>query len=233
MLVVAGGQRAHGVEQQRHGPVHLLAAAGEHDVLLAHLDQLGAVADAVGAGRAGRADGVVDALDLERRRQAGRVGAGHGARHHVRPDAAQAFLPQRIGGQKQIFRGGAPRAHEQSRPRIRDLIGFQARVVDGLLHGDIVERRALSHEAQNLAIDVFLEIQANGPVNGGPESELHVLGAMFDPGTACVQGFDDFPFVVADAGDDAQAGDDDAPHSSVLQKLSVDVNSPTRKSLAV
>src|SRR3546814_2787745 len=54
--VVLRRQRAHGVEQHRHGPVQLLAAAGEHDVLLAELDRLHGVADAVRTGRAGRAD---------------------------------------------------------------------------------------------------------------------------------------------------------------------------------
>src|SRR5690606_21926877 len=71
-VVVPGGEGAHGVEAHGHGPVLFLAAAGKHDVLLAELDQLQGMADAVSAGGAGRGDRVVHALDLEWRRQAGR-----------------------------------------------------------------------------------------------------------------------------------------------------------------
>src|SRR6185312_12327255 len=60
--VEVGRHGAHGVEQVRHGPVEILVAAGKHDVLLAHLDLLVAVADAVLGRRAGRGDRVVDAL---------------------------------------------------------------------------------------------------------------------------------------------------------------------------
>ena len=44
----------HGVEQDRQRPIELLAAASKHDVLLAPLDQLAAIADAMRRGRAGR-----------------------------------------------------------------------------------------------------------------------------------------------------------------------------------
>ena len=51
--VEVGRHRAHGVEQYRQGPVQLLAAASEHDVLLAPLDQFCRVTNAMGGRGAG------------------------------------------------------------------------------------------------------------------------------------------------------------------------------------
>ena len=71
-IVVLGRHGTHGVEQAGEGPVDFFSSAGEDDVLLAPLDLLDAGADAMGAGRAGGGDRVVDALDPERCRQARR-----------------------------------------------------------------------------------------------------------------------------------------------------------------
>src|SRR3546814_6215281 len=60
LVVVSSGQLAHGVEQHREGPVQLLASTCEDDVLLAHLDQLAAVADTMGRGRAGGGEGIAE-----------------------------------------------------------------------------------------------------------------------------------------------------------------------------
>ena len=51
-VVVLARQRTHGVEQARQRPVLFFTASGDDDVLLAHLNQLGAMADAVCTGRA-------------------------------------------------------------------------------------------------------------------------------------------------------------------------------------
>src|SRR5690606_28124438 len=59
-VVEVGGHGAHGVEHVGHRPVDVLAAAGEDHVLLAPGDLFGGRADAVGAGRAGRGDRIVD-----------------------------------------------------------------------------------------------------------------------------------------------------------------------------
>ena len=63
--VVGRRHRAHRVEQHRQRPVEILAAAGEHHVLLAEQDLFGRRADAMVRGRAGRRDRIGDALDLE------------------------------------------------------------------------------------------------------------------------------------------------------------------------
>ena len=64
-IVISRRQRRHRVEQHRQGPVQLLAAAGEDDVLLAELDQFCAVADAVRTGRAGGADRIAESFCSE------------------------------------------------------------------------------------------------------------------------------------------------------------------------
>src|SRR5581483_1076208 len=64
-VVVVARHRAHPVEEHGEGPIELLAAAGEDDVLLAVLDDLIGIADAMVRGRAGGRDRIVDALDLE------------------------------------------------------------------------------------------------------------------------------------------------------------------------
>ena len=46
-VIVLAAHRAHGVEQAGQRPVQFLTSAGKDDVLLAHLDQLGAIADAM------------------------------------------------------------------------------------------------------------------------------------------------------------------------------------------
>ena len=51
--IVLGRHGAHGVEQVGQRPVELLAAAGEHDVLLAPLDEFRRIANAVGGCRTG------------------------------------------------------------------------------------------------------------------------------------------------------------------------------------
>ena len=63
-----------------------IATAREHDVLLAQHDLLRRHANAMQRGRAGRGDGIVDALDLEGGRQVRADGGGHAFRHGKRSD---------------------------------------------------------------------------------------------------------------------------------------------------
>ena len=99
-VIVFGGQRAHRVELAGHFPAQLFAAAGEHDVLFAQLDLLNRVTDAVCRGRASGADGVVYAVDFERRRRAGGNTGGHGFGDHVRANRFQAArAAHRIGAE--------------------------------------------------------------------------------------------------------------------------------------
>src|SRR5690606_10288868 len=123
-FVVAGGEGAHGVEQDALAPVLFLAATGEDHVLLAELDLLHGIADAVRAGGAGGGDRVVDTLDLERCGQAGRDGAAHGPRNAVRADALDAFLADGVHGFHLVEGGSATGARNQADARIGDLLGI-------------------------------------------------------------------------------------------------------------
>ncbi len=108
------GHRAHRVEQHRERPVELLAAAGEDHVLLAVLDHLVGVADAVVRGRAGRGDRIVHALDLEPGRERRRGGRGHRLRHGEGADALRALAAGGVGGLDDGAGRGAARAHDDA-----------------------------------------------------------------------------------------------------------------------
>lgn len=154
-LVEFGRHGAHGVEKVRHRPVEVLVAASEHHVLLAPLDHLGGVADAVRRGGAGRRDGVVDAVDLEPGRERGRSGGGHRLRHGKRTDALRAVVLQRnIGSFDNGTGGRTARTHDDAGAFIAaDIALFQTGIGDCLLHGNMVPRAALRQEAHGAAVD--------------------------------------------------------------------------------
>ncbi len=211
-VVVFGRQRAHGVKLDGGGPVQLLAATGEDDVLFAELDQFQSVADAVGRGRAGGADGVVDTLDLERRSQASGGGGGHGARHHVGTHALDPFLTgdiARLGG---VLAGGAAGAGHDAGALVGDLIFRQAGICDGLLHGEIGVGRSVTHETHDFTVDQFRRIEFDVTPDTATQVVLLELLGIGDAGFACFQGGQHFFLVVADTGDDADTGDHCSSH---------------------
>ena len=176
-VVVLRGQRAHRVEQARQRPMLLLAAAGEHTVLLAELDQLESVADAVCAGRAGRGDRVVDALDAERRGQARRDGAGHGLGDAVGADAANALRAQDVGRLDLAEGGAAAGAGDDAGALVGHLAFLEPGVRDGVAHREVGVGGRLAHEAQLLSIDRFLQIDRGGGGDVAAHAHLRVLGA--------------------------------------------------------
>src|SRR5690606_17877859 len=121
-FVVAGGEGAHGVEQDALAPVLFFAATGEDHVLLAELDLLHGIADAVRAGGTGGGDRVVDALDLEGGGQTGGNGAAHGARHAIGPDLLHAFLAQDVHGFHLVQSGSTTAAGDQAGTHVADLL---------------------------------------------------------------------------------------------------------------
>jgi len=98
----------HGVEQHRQRPVKFLAAAGKDDVLLADLDGLVGVADAMVRGGAGRRDRIVHALDLEPGGKRGGRRRRHRLRHRERADPLRSLAAGGIGGLDQRARRGPP-----------------------------------------------------------------------------------------------------------------------------
>ena len=173
-VVEVGAHGAHGVEQDRQRPVQLLGPAGEHDVLLAHLDLLVGRADAVGRGGARRRDAEVQPADL------------------------RATGARRLGRLDDHLGGRAARADDQAGLLVAHLVGREAGVGDRLLHGDVAEGRALGQEPRGAAVDHRLPVDVRLAVHLAAEAELGIFRRGRDAGPGLAQGGQDFVGVVAD-----------------------------------
>ena len=122
-VVVFRRHRAHRVEQHRQRPVEFLAAAGENHVLLADLDGLVGIADAMVGGRAGRRDRIVHALDLEPGRERRGRRRRHRLRHRERTDALRALGAGDVGGFDDGARRRAAGAHDDAGALVGDSVG--------------------------------------------------------------------------------------------------------------
>ena len=185
------------------------------------------------AGGAGRSDGVVDALDTERRGQAGGYRAAHGARNTIWADALDALVTQDVDGFHLVDGRSTTGAGHQADARVGDVIEGEAGVFHGLLHCQIGVGGSVTHEAQDLAVDQFFEVQVDGTGNLAAQPHVRVGLVEANAGAAGAQVAGDGLFVIAQARNDTQASDHDATHADVLQKLSVEVNRPTRKPSAL
>ena len=208
--------RFHGVEQNRKRPVELLEAAGEHHVLLAPLDHLRRVADAVRGRRAGRGDRIVHAADLERRGEGGGGGRRHGLGHFERPDLGGAARASRVGGGDYRLGRGAARAHNDAGSLVRHVARGEARIADRLLHGDVIPTLARLHEAARLAVDHVLPVDLGLAVDLAAETELLVLLGLDDAALGLPERGRDFLDVVADARHNAHSGDDNTSHVNLI-----------------
>jgi hypothetical protein len=149
--------------------MQLLAATGQDHVLLAHLDQLAAIADAMRRGRAGRGDGIAEAFDLEGRCDVRGDGRGHAARHHIGADALGPLFARDVRG-LDLVRGRRPAgAHDDAGAFVADLAHLQAGILDGLAHGDVAISGAIAHETPRLTVDMLVEIDLDGAVNVAAE----------------------------------------------------------------
>ena len=209
-IVERGRQRAHRIEHHAHRPVQVLATTGEDDVLGAVADQVGGRADAVRRGRAGGADRIGDALDLERGGQVGRHGRAHRARDHVRTDLAHAARAQDVGGLHLPVAGTAAGAGDQAGAWVADLGLVQARVGDRVTHRHIAVGGRIAHEALELAVDHRLQVQLHRAADLAAQALLGVVGQEADAGAAVAQRRRYRVQVVAQARSDTHAGDGDA-----------------------
>ena len=214
-IVIFAAHRAHGVEQAGQRPVQLFAAAGKDDVLLAHLDQLGAIADAMRRGGAGRGDGIVHALDFERRRQTGRVGGRHALGHAERADpfGTAGFIHNRVRAVEGLGRRPA-RPHDKPGPFARNLIGCQPGIGDGIAHGDKVIGRAIAHEPQVALVDMVFQHNVRLALYPAAKAVFGVVFGKHDPRFARPQAGLHFGKRISDGRDDPDPGDDDAAHGA-------------------
>ena len=160
-VVVFGGQCAHGVELAGHFPAQLFAAAGKDDVLFAQLDLLYRVTNTMGGSGAGRADGVVNAVDFERRSEAGGNAGSHRFRDYIRAHGFQTTRATHgISAEDLEFRGAAAGACDQANTRVA-LVCFrrQTCVGNGLFHGQVSIDRSVAHKAHYFAVNEASGIQ--------------------------------------------------------------------------
>lgn len=162
-FVIFGGQCAHRIKLAGHFPAQLFAAAGKHNVLFAQLDLLYRITDTVCGGGAGGADGVVNAVDFKRCRQAGGNAGGHGFGDHVRADGFQAArAAHRIGAEHLEARGTAAGTGNQANARVILVLFFlQAGRVNRFLHGQVRINGSIAHKAYNFTIDQAGSVQFN------------------------------------------------------------------------
>ena len=192
--------------------MHFFAATGKDDVLFAHLDEFGSVADAVRAGGAGGADGVVHSFDLEGSGEAGGGGRCHGFGDGVGADAFDAARAQGVRC-FDLCRGcGTACADDEAGADVGDVFGQEARLLNRFFHGDVAVGGGITHEAQDFAVDVRFGVDVDAAFDLGTQPHFDIHGVVFDAGFELLQRRQYFFAIVADTGDDAHAGDDDAFH---------------------
>ncbi len=92
---------------------------------------------------------------------------------------------------------------------MRDLVRRQARLGDGVLQGDMGIGRGIAHEAQLLAVDARFQVDVGHARHLAAHAQLGELRHGTDARAALAQRGLHGGEVVADAGNDARAGDDD------------------------
>ncbi|ENN84417.1 hypothetical protein RHSP_22591 [Rhizobium freirei PRF 81] len=205
ILVEVRGHGAHGVEEVRHGPIEILMAAGEHDVLLAPLDHLCGIADAVRRGRAGGRDRVVDAVDLEPGRKRRRRRRRHRLRHGEGADALRAVvLAGNVGRLNQRAGRRAAGAHDDAGTLVGDITFFEAAIGDRLLHGDMVPGAALRQEAHGAAVHQLGRIDLRRAPDLAFEAMLGKIGGERNAGFGVAQRGGHFLSVVPNRRDNTQ-----------------------------
>ena len=157
------------------------------------MNLLGAVSHTVRAGRAGRGYGVVDALDPKGYGQGGGVRVRHDPRHHERTNPLGPFFLGDGIGEAHVLGRGAARTHDQPGTLVGDLAVFQAGVSDRLLHGDIVERRAVAHEPAQLAIQCRIDVELDRAMHVAAEPEFGVFLRALDSASAGLERARPFP----------------------------------------
>ena len=75
---------------------------------------------------------------------------------------------------------------------------FESCIFDGLLHGNIIKRRTITHEAFELAINILFQIDTNRPMDMGAKTKIGVFLAEIDTTIGIFQGCEYFGLIVSD-----------------------------------
>src|SRR5262249_8225454 len=107
--------------------------------------------------------------------------------------------------------------HDDAGALVGNVFLREPAVSDGLLHGDVVPARAIAHEAHHALVYNVFWIELRLPGHLRAKTTLRVIGNPADTGLGFAQARQHFLRIVADRGDDAHSGDDDATHVMLLR----------------
>ncbi len=110
----------------------------------------------------------------------------------------------------------AARAHDDAGARIGNVARLQPGIGDGLIHGDMVPGGAGGVKAHGAAVDDLFRIERRGAMDLAAEAEFGIFLGAHDSRSRRAQRGRDFLGIIADRGDNADAGDDDASHDVLL-----------------
>lgn len=177
----------------------------KHHILFAELDLLEGMADAMGAGGAGRGDRIVQAPDAKETGQARRDRTGHGTRYTVRPDLAYTLAVQQLVGLDDVFAGAATRTHHAAGTGGGHLLGRQPRIGDGIGHGKVAIGCGIAHEAPVAPVDA-LKVDLQPAADMAAQPRLRIGRVEGDSRAPLAQCLEHLRWAVAQARDDAHAG---------------------------
>src|SRR6185436_17168494 len=96
------------------------------------------------------------------------------------------------------------RAHDHARTLVDDILLFQSRVGERLLHGEKIVRRTLAHEAACAAVDGCFKVNLEAPLNLRAKTHAAISFRTRQPRTTLTQGSDHFLRAVADRANNAK-----------------------------
>ena len=108
-------------------------------------------------------------------------------------------------------------------PLAGNFVVFEAGVGYGLFHGNMAIGRAFSQEAQELAVDLSLQIDVDAPADLGAHAHFRIFGVESDAAAAFPQGLQHRILVVAQAGNDSDSGHYDASHMFLVKLIATEM----------
>ena len=215
-IALAGGEGADAVEAADGRGVDLLRAAADDALLQALPDEQCAESDGMRTAGAGAGDGEVDAAEAEDAGEVHRDGGVHRLEDGAGADERRvALLAEEVHAVDDGL-GRAVVAVEDAHVVAVDVVGVEAGLTEGVAGGDVGVLGLFGHVGALAAAEFALEVGRVEP--GGecrPEAELFALGVERDARPSLAEGLLDGVERGAQAGVDAQAGNDCSVHSSV------------------
>lgn len=147
--------------------------------------------------------------------------------------AADAFFAQRVGRFDLVGRRAAARTHDEASAWVANLLWRQARLLDGVFQSNLSVGSRVAHEAQLFAVNARFDVDLRRASHLAAQTQFLELFHGLDTALARTQRGFHGGQIVANARDDARAGDDYAlfGHAASLPSSSR-LNKPTRRSLA-